>query len=298
MRSAVVVGLDYGGRQPSGAIARYARGDDYHDVMRSMLRDLHAALEGVAGRPFAARPYVDTGPILERELARRAGLGWFGKNTNILHTEEGSYFFLGELLTSLDLESDPPTADHCGTCVRCLDGCPTQALRPGYSLDARRCISYWTIEHRGAIPVEMRAPLGNWIFGCDICQEVCPWNEKLVRGRGAGDTDALLPYLPDLLRLDADAFHRRFRHSAVRRTKRDGFVRNVAIALGNTHNPAAAPGLGETLHHDPAPLVRSHAAWALGEIGAQPAQQLLQQGWRSETDQTVRAEIITALDRF
>jgi len=305
MRSVITVGYRYlppplppidWQRQLRGRIAAYALGTDYHQTVEAKLRELGAYVERECGGAVT-RAYVDTGPILEREWAAAGGLGWFGKNTNILHTEEGSYFFLGELLTNLELDPDAAVADHCGTCTRCLDLCPTEALKPGYTLDARLCISYLTIEHRGPIPVDLRAKLGNWIFGCDICQEVCPWNEKLARRDGVPDTAALLPYLPDLLRLDADGFHRRFRDSALQRAKRDGFVRNVAVALGNTHNPAAVAPLTDALRHDASALVRGHAAWALGAIGGRRTRQALEAARRTEADTMVRAEIDSALEQ-
>jgi len=277
-----------------GRIAAYAAGIDYHSTVAHGLRQL--AADVAALRPGAAvRPYVDTGALLEREWASLGGVGWFGKNTNLLHTEHGSYFFLGELLTTAEIEPDAPLADHCGTCTRCLDWCPTGALRPGFTLDARVCISYLTIEHRGIIPRALRAQIGNWIFGCDICQEVCPWNEKLVRDQGVPDTDELLPYLPDLLRLDDEHFQRRFHRSAVRRAKRDGFVRNVAVALGNTRNPVAVAPLAAALLDDAAPLVRAHAAWALGMIGTRGGRQALDAARRREVDDAVRSEIDAAL---
>jgi epoxyqueuosine reductase len=280
-----------------GRIAAYALGTDYHLTMTRQLNELVAFVCRLYAGTLA-RAYVDSGPVLEREWAAGGGVGWFGKNTNILHTEEGSYFFLGEVLTNLDLDPDPVLADHCGTCTRCLDLCPTQALKPGYVLDARLCISYLTIEHRGSIPVELRAKLGNWIFGCDVCQEVCPWNEKLTRRHGTPDTDTLLPYLPDLLRLDDEGFRQRFRNTAIRRAKRDGFVRNVAVALGNTRNPAAVGALRAALRGDGSSLVRAHAAWALGAIGDRDAAQALEAVRRSEPDAAVRAEIERSLSHM
>ena len=283
-------------RELRGRIAAYAHGHDYHLIVAQKLRALAAHIGTL--RPGAVvRPYVDTGPVLDREWGALGGIGWFGKNTNLLHTDDGSYFFVGELLTDLELEPDPPIADHCGTCTRCLDLCPTTALKPGYVLDARLCISYLTIEHRGAIPVELRGKIGNWIFGCDVCQEVCPWNEKLVREHGAPDTAALLPYLPDLARLTEAQFRNRFRQSAVRRARRDGFVRNVMVALGNTQNPAAVGVLVQALLDDPAGVVRAHAAWALGVIDDRRARQGLEAARRREADTSVRAEIDAALER-
>jgi len=282
-------------RELRGRIAAYALGTDYHLIVAEKLRTL--AVQIGALRPAALlRPYVDTGPTVDREWAALGGAGWFGKNTNILHTGAGSYFFLGELLTDLALEPDPPMADHCGTCTRCLDLCPTAALKPGYVLDARLCISYLTIEYRGAIPVGLRSKMGNWIFGCDICQEVCPWNDKLVRGHGAPDAAALLPYLPDLARLGEAQFRNRFRRGAIRRAKREGFVRNVMVALGNTQNPAAVGVLAEALLDDPSALVRAHAAWALGAIGSTRARRALEAARRREADAAARAEIHAALD--
>jgi epoxyqueuosine reductase len=179
---AIVVALDYGGREPSGPVARYARGDDYHDVMDGRLRELHRRLERETGETILGKPYVDTGPLLERDLARRAGLGWFGKNTNLLNPALGSFFFLGALVLDLALEPDAPyEADRCGSCTRCLDACPTDALIAPRSLDATRCISYLTIEQKGEIPEALRPLVGELLYGCDICQDVCPWNVKFAR---------------------------------------------------------------------------------------------------------------------
>ena len=280
--------------QLRGRIAAYAFGADYHLTVAAKLRELAACITELCDGA-QVRPYVDTGAVLEREWAANGGLGWFGKNTNILHTQEGSYFFLGELFTDIPLEPDAPVTDHCGTCTRCLDLCPTGALKSDYVLDARLCISYLTIEHRGVIPTALRPQLGNWIFGCDVCQEVCPWNEKLLRRTGVADTQLLLPYLPELLHLDEDGFRARFQRSAIRRAKRDGFVRNVAVVLGNTNNPAAVPPLVETLRYDTAPLVRAHAAWALGAIGDGDARRALDAARRREQDAAVRREIAAAL---
>jgi epoxyqueuosine reductase len=280
-------------RELRGRIAAYSLGADYHRIVAERLRALAAQI--ATRRPGALlRPAVDTSAVLEREWAALGGVGWFGRNTNILHNEDGSYFFLGELLTDIELDPDRPIVDHCGTCTRCLDLCPTTALRPGYVLDARLCISYLTIEHRGAIPRELRDKLGNWIFGCDVCQEVCPWNEKLVRERSAPALADLLPYLPDLARLSEAQFRNRFRRSAIRRATRAGLVRNVMVALGNTRNPAAVTVLGTALLDDASPLVRQHAAWALGRISDQRARRALDAAWRREADAGTRREIETA----
>jgi len=280
-----------------GRIAAYALGPDYHTVVGEKLQALAAQLTRLAPATVA-RAYVDTGPVLEREWAALGGIGWFGRNTNILHTREGSYFLLGEILTTLDLEPDPPAADRCGRCTVCIDRCPTGALAPGYVLDARRCISYWTIEWRRSIPVAVRSHLGNWVFGCDECQEVCPWNERLVRRRGRrADVDALCPYLPDLLGLDEVGYERRFANSAIRRAARPALLRNVAVVLGNTGNPAAVAPLGRALRRDPSALVRAHVAWALGAIGDGPARRLLEAARRREPEPAVTAEIDAALVR-
>ncbi|HYD49833.1 MAG TPA: tRNA epoxyqueuosine(34) reductase QueG [Terriglobales bacterium] len=274
-----------------GRIAAYALGVDYHRVVEKKLKQLARALMvEIPGAQF--RWYVDTGPVLEREWAAASGLGWFGKNTNILHREQGSWFFLAELLTDLELAPDPPVSDHCGSCTSCLDLCPTGALAPGYRLDARRCISYWTIEHRGPIAPEIRPQLGNWVFGCDICQEVCPWNEKYGREHPPAAAPELFPSLPELLRLDEESFRLRFRATPLLRSKREGLARNAAVALGNSGNPAAIVALAEALQRDPAALVRGHAAWALGQLGATA---VLEKALSSEEDPQARAEIEAAL---
>jgi epoxyqueuosine reductase len=301
MRSAIVVALDYGGRQPPGPIARYARGRDYHDVMRTMLRALHTAMLRGEDAPFAARPYVDTGPILERDLARRAGLGWFGKNTMLINPARGSYFFLGALFVAADLEPDSPfDADRCGTCTRCLDACPTDAFPQPRVLDATKCISYLTIEHRSAIPADLRPLTSDMVFGCDICQDVCPWNVRFAREPRDGPL-APLPELvaPDLgafLALDEAGARARFRHSAIARAKRRGLARNAAVALGNRREAHDVPALASALADDPDPLVRSHAAWALGRFGdTSPARDALRAARTHETDAGVAAEIDAAL---
>jgi epoxyqueuosine reductase len=274
-----------------GRIAAYARGDDYHRVIEERLVAFERVLARLA--PDAAtRRYVDTGAVLEREWAARAGLGWFGKNTMLLATRAGSWFFLAELITELGLTPDAPTADHCGRCTRCLDACPTGALADGLVMDARRCIAYLTIEHRGAIPVALRPRLGPWVFGCDVCQEVCPWNAPATP-TGAADADGLFPFLPDLLRLDAAAFRARFAGTSLARTRRRGLVRNAAVVLGNTGNPAAVPALTHALG-DREALVRRHAAWALGALATPDARAALADRARRETDPAVQAEIAAA----
>ena len=239
---AIVVGMDYGGREPSGPVARYARGDDYHDVMESRLRELHRRLERDAGRAVHGKPYVDTGPLLERDLARRAGLGWFGKNTNLINPSRGSFFFLGALVVDVALATDAPfEADRCGTCTRCIDACPTEAIVAPRELDARRCISYLTIELREEIPIELREGIGELLYGCDICQDVCPWNVKFAqelkvpafapREVLAGKDARQLAR--DLLAMTQEEFSVAFKGSPMKRAKLRGLKRNAAVVLGN-----------------------------------------------------------------
>lgn len=273
--SAIVVALQYGGREPSGSVARYARGDDYHDLMLARLNDLLTRIRALSAVPVTGKAYVDTGPLLERDLARRAGLGWFGKNTNLIHPDLGSFFFLGALLVDLALEPDAPfESDRCGSCTRCLDACPTDALVEPRVLDATRCISYLTIELRTDIPLELRAPMGDLVYGCDICQDVCPWNVRFSRAleepafaprEALGGKDART-LAREVLAMDDAAFRTAFADSPVKRTKLRGLKRNAAVVLGNIGSTDDVPVLLAALE-DPEPLVREHAAWALGEIG-------------------------------
>ena len=269
MRSAVVVTLDYGGRTPAGPIARYARGRDYHAVMRDKLRELRRLIAADAGRPVKMKAYSDTAPILERDLARQAGLGWFGKNTMLINPKRGSFFVLGTVLTDLPLVPDAPfAAEHCGSCTRCLDACPTHAFPEAGVLDATRCISYLTIEQRGAIPEELRGAVGERAFGCDVCQDVCPWNERFASTAGDVSVGAraenVAPDLAELLALTEAQFEQRFGDTAVARAGRRGLARNAAVALGNRGGGAARTALARAERADPEVLVRSHAAWALG----------------------------------
>jgi epoxyqueuosine reductase len=271
--SAIVVGLSYGGREPAGPIARYARGDDYHDVMAVKLEQLHRQIEADSGRPIIGKAYVDTGPILERDLARRAGLGWFGKNTNLVNPHIGSFFFIGVLLVDLELEADAPfEADRCGSCTRCLDACPTDAFVEPRVLDATTCISYLTIEAKGAIPLELREKVGDLIYGCDICQDVCPWNVRFSQGlrepafrqREILDGDAR-EVATRILAMDDEAFRREFKGSAMKRAKRRGLARNAATVLGNVGTTADVDVLVHAID-DPEPLIAEHATWALEQI--------------------------------
>ncbi len=259
------------GNIQGGNIAAYALNKDYHDVLEKRLRKLVDAIEVWVGKPVANRWYVDSGPVLEKELAMRSGLGWIGKNTLLINREYGSYFFLAEILLDLDLNADSPlTENYCGTCTRCLDTCPTGALREPYTLDSNRCISYLTIEHHEEIPQELRSHLGDWIFGCDICQLVCPWNKP-----GKEAPDILEDFLPqeELLAVDLaeelglsqEEFSARFKGSPIKRAKRKGYLRNVAIALGNCGEEETIPALEKALE-DQEPLVREAAEWALEKI--------------------------------
>ncbi len=281
-------------RELRGRIAAYAAGLDYHHTIQAKLKTFVAYLQATVPGLWA-RPYVDTGPLFEREWAHRSGLGWFGKNTMLLRKGVGSWFFLAEILVSIELEGEGIPQAHCGKCTRCLTDCPTGALEEGYTLKAPLCISYLTIEHRGPIPHELRPQMGNWVFGCDVCQEVCPWNKKFAQPREE-IAEALFPSLPELMTLDEAGFRSRFGRSAIRRTKRRGLLRNVAIALGNSRNPRAIPVL-QTALNDPEPLVRSHTAWALGQFHEQEARVALQQHLSHEEHEGVRSEVEKALER-
>jgi epoxyqueuosine reductase len=314
VRSAVVVALHYAAAPTeqqnaegdAGIFARYARGRDYHKVIKSRLIALLERIENVTGRELPlARAYVDTGPVFERELARRAGIGWFGRNTMLINPRQGSWFFLGTLLLDFDIEPDEPfDNDHCGTCSNCVSACPTGALlgrddSGAPVMDATRCISYLTIENRGPIPRDLRPLLGNRIFGCDICNEVCPWNgpkfvtltrEPDFTPRAHTENAKLI----ELMAMDDVAFDLFTRGSPIRRAKRAGLLRNVAVALGNARDPGAIPVLASALE-DAEPLVRGHAAWALGRIGTSEARTIIAQRRNAEADAWVREEMENAL---
>ena len=273
--SAIVVAMSYGGTAPPGPVARYARGDDYHDVMVARLRELHGWIAAEVGSSVRGKAYVDTGPILERDLARRAGLGWFGKNTNLINPEIGSFFFLGALFVDLELVSDEPfAADRCGTCTRCLEACPTQAFPAPRVLDATRCISYLTIELKDAIPEALREPMGSLLYGCDICQDVCPWNVSFAKelpddspyaAREALAEKDARQLARDLLAMPYEDFRRAFTKSPMKRAKWRGLKRNAAVVLGNVGTREDIELLRGTLE-DAEPLVREHAAWALARL--------------------------------
>ncbi|MCL5611898.1 MAG: tRNA epoxyqueuosine(34) reductase QueG [Chloroflexi bacterium] len=254
---------------PSGRVATYAWGDDYHLAIPEKLKTLVAFIEGQVGHSILNRWYTDTGPILERELAQRAGLGWIGKNTLLINPKLGSYFLLSEIFLDLELEPDTPFAtDHCGTCTRCIEACPTQCILPDRTINARRCISYLTIELKEDIPPELRPMLGNWVFGCDVCQMVCPWN-RFASSEGASElkprADIPRPNLIRELELTPKDFNSKFKNSSVKRAKRRGYLRNVAVALGNSNDINALPALNQALD-DSEPMVHEHAAWAIQKL--------------------------------
>jgi epoxyqueuosine reductase len=250
---------------PGARVASYAVGEDYHHVLPARMKELVRFIEEQVGGPVKNRWYTDTGPILERDLAQRAGIGWIGKNTCLIHPKIGSYFFLSEIFLDLDLEPDPPfVTDHCGTCTLCIDACPTDCILPDRTLDATRCISYLTIELREDIPVELREKIGGWVFGCDICQMACPWNRFASQGDPAFDA-AIPPPSPEDLTLTPQAFNQRFKRTPVTRAKRRGYLRNVAVALGNTGDTHSLPVLQSALDDDE-PMVREHARWAMEQI--------------------------------
>lgn len=272
-KSLVALALDYSlglseDQRPSPYISRYAWGKDYHEILGAKLLKLEEELK--QRFPDASfKSYVDTGPVMEKDWAVQAGIGWMGKHTNLIDEKEGSYFFLASLLTTLDLKADAPIADRCGTCSRCIDVCPTRAIIAPYVLDARLCISYLTIELKGSIPLELRKGIGTHVFGCDDCQEACPWNrhaklpEEFLR-------ETPIEQLHEWLAYDERQFKERFKDSPVLRSKRRGFLRNVCVVLGNLGRAESLPHLQRALQ-DPEPLIREHAAWAVEQISQPPA---------------------------
>jgi epoxyqueuosine reductase len=282
-----------------GQISRYAWGSDYHDIIRVKLRRLTKFIEETAEAALKSRVFVDSGPILEREYAQNAGLGWIGKNTNLINWQSGSWYFLAEILVSVELEYELlPPRGSCGTCTRCIDECPTDAIIAPNVLDSRLCISYLTIELKDSIPRELRPQMGNLIFGCDICQEVCPWNSKATPTEERGfypRKQNFVPKLLSLLNMTQAEFSKRFKGSPIKRAKRRGFLRNVAVALGNWGDKSAVPGLKKALNDDE-PLVRGHVAWALGQIGGQTVKKALRARLRIETDSQVIKEIEATME--
>ena len=306
--SVVSVGINYftpfvrpePSRRLTGWISRYAWGDDYHELMKSKLEKLLEFVRASQRDAVEGRIFVDSGPVLERSVAGVSGIGWIGKNTQLISPERGSWFCLGELFVSLPLAYDQPIRDRCGRCDLCLKACPTGAFAGPYLLDARRCISYLTIELKGPIPHHLRPLIGNHIFGCDICQEVCPYNVKAAPTQEtafAPRAGLYAPALIPLLSLTAEEFRRRFHGSPVRRAKRRGLLRNVAVALGNLKSREAVSALVRALG-DEEPLVRGHAAWALGQIATAEAVAGLEKRRLLETDQFVNDEIDAALENI
>ena len=272
-RSLVCLALNYfpghapfpDGHSGSYRIARYAWNDDYHELIEGKLRSLDERMRALGG---TQKPYVDTGPVLERDFASDAGLGWNGKSTMQIHRRLGTWFFLAEILTTLELQPDPPFGDHCGKCTRCITACPTQAITAPHRVDARRCISYLTIEHKGEIPEEFRSAMGDRIYGCDDCLDACPWNRFARVSRELAfhaRAEVFEKRLRDFLALDDDGFRALFRGSPVKRIKRARFLRNVCVALGNTGIAEDLPALARAAA-DPEPLIAGHAAWAIREI--------------------------------
>jgi epoxyqueuosine reductase len=284
-----------------GRVASYAWGSDYHEIIPPRLAELLALIEKHLGRPVAGRSYTDTGPILERDFGQRAGLGWAGKNTCLISPKHGSYFLLGESLLDVEIPpSEPFRTDQCGTCTRCIEACPTTCIRPDRTIDSGRCISYLTIENKGPIAAELRPKMGDWVFGCDICQAVCPWNLRFATPEGhpalAPAPGVPRPILRAEIRLTPQEFNRKFKGSPILRAKRRGYLRNLAVALGNQPDPAAITDLEGIMEREPEPLVRAHSAWALGRMRSARARSALDKAARVETEPSVLQEVRAALD--
>ena len=306
-RSIICLGLSYLDETtvslaPSskGKVARYALVKDYHKAMKARIKALVLKLKEQLKIPLETKWYVDDGPMLDRAAAARSGLGWFGKNTNILTSSHGSWILLGQIITNLELAPDAPLNKTCGTCVRCIEDCPTGAIVAPFVVDNSRCISYQTIENRGIIPLEIRPLIGDWVFGCDICQDVCPVNRKANRPvQPIQKTEAIQSTgtldLVEILKLTEEEFQERFRGTSIMRTKRVGIQKNACVALGNSKDKTAVPALICTLRN-PEPLVRGHAAWALGEIATRSAFSALETAYETETNSYVIEEIKQALE--
>jgi len=306
-RSVILLGLNYGPNadprtaldaRDRGVISVYARGEDYHDVIKPRLKRIARGLLAAAGEGDV-KVFVDTAPLMEKPLAQAAGLGWQGKHTNLVSREKGSWLFLGAIATTLDLPPDTAERDHCGTCRACLDACPTAAFPAPYQIDARRCISYLTIEHKGPIPLHLREAMGNRIYGCDDCLAACPWNKFAEAGREmklAARAENEAPALAELAALDDAAFRARFPKSPIKRIGRERFVRNVLIAIGNSGDGGLS-AVAERLLDEASPLVRGAAVWALSRLLASPDfVRLAEQRLPREADQAVRAEWRAASD--
>jgi epoxyqueuosine reductase len=309
-QSLLMVALDYpspfavseeSSSSPKGRVASYAWGHDYHDIIPGLLDELVNTLEKYLGFSIIRRSYTDTGAILERDLAQRAGLGWAGKNTCLISPRHGSFFFIGETFLNIRIEPDLPfKSDHCGSCHRCIDGCPTSAILNDRTIDSSRCISYLTIENKTSIPSELRPGVGNWVFGCDVCQMVCPWNIRFGARSGhsalAPNYETARPVLQTELKLSPQEFKVKYQHSPIMRAKRRGYLRNVAVALGNQADTTVVPDLAAAVANDSEPLVRGHAAWALGRMHNPGARFALEKALKSEPETAVLAEIRAALN--
>lgn len=306
-RSIISVGVPYRlapvtrpNDEPRGRISRYAWGHDYHRTLKFRMRAMHAALEREIGRTVEARFLVDTARIVDRAVAARSGLGWYGKNTMILVPGHGSWVMLGDLLVDIDLEPDRPLRTKCGRCTSCLDHCPTGAIRPGYAIETPRCISYLTIEHRSTIPHELRPLMGDWVFGCDECQEICPYTnaasvdqDDVFRPKSL---DNAFPLLRWLLTMSEQDFRDTYRGTAVLRAKRAGLARNAAVAIGNIGTSQDLELLERVVTSHDVPLVRGHAAWAMAHIDAAASSDFIRSRLAVENDASVRSELARALE--
>jgi epoxyqueuosine reductase len=284
-------------------VAMYAQGEDYHQVLVERSRNLVSQIEDLVNRSIPHRIYTDTGPLLERELAQRSGLGWIGKNSCLIHPGQGSFFLLAEILLAFPLEPDAPFVDdRCGSCTRCIEACPTNCILPNRTIDANRCLSYLTIEKKGSIPQDLRSELGTWVFGCDICQQVCPWNLRFTP-TSSDPAFKLRPFLReaslgDFLRLSPQSWRAQLRGSPLERPRRKGLVRNAAVVAGNLANEYWIDDLIHVLINDPEPVARAHAAWALGQMDQARSEQALRNRLTYETDPEVRQEIAEALGKL
>jgi epoxyqueuosine reductase len=306
VRSIVSVGIPYWSGPaeppddaPRGRISRYAWGGDYHDVLKQRMKRLHAAIEQTVQRPVEARFLVDTARIVDRAAAARAGVGWYGKNACLISPGHGSWVMLGNILLDLELDPDAPIEKNCGRCSICIDRCPTGAIVAPYTIDSPRCISFQTIEQRGAIPPQLRSAMGNWVFGCDVCQEVCPYTGAAAIMNDPdftpGSPERAFPRLDWLLTMPESEFRAVYRGSAVLRAKRRGLARNAAVALGNIGSESDLPVLLTALREHEEPLVRGHAAWAAGKLGGSAVRRSLETARASDPDESVRAEADRAL---
>lgn len=286
--------------EPRGKVAAYAWGKDYHLSLPHRLNTLVKNIQKQIGRTIIWKGYTDTGPILERDLAVQAGLGWIGRNTCLISPPIGSFTFLAEIFWDIELEAETTNSvDLCGRCRRCVDACPTGCILPNRTLDSQKCISYLTIENKSSIPLGIRQKMGNWIFGCDVCQQVCPWNRTFSASEGDPAFKPLhsnpSPILIEEISLTPQTFNTKYKDSPIRRARRSGYLRNVAVALGNIADPGTIPSLRSVLLLEAEPIIRAHAAWALGEFKSSPARSALDQALKSEPDPQVAAEIRLAL---